>query len=160
VTAEECGISWASHFTNDTAAVRKAAAALQWPGRTTLTSLALAEANNELIQGRDGVKSVVVVITDGKPMSPLRTGVAAAELKKGARLVWMPVGQGVKSSIGDMKHWASVPWQDNVLEIDTFSALDTPRTINKMVSQFCAQLDFDTTTTTTAGQGQGQGQAR
>jgi len=160
VTAEECGISWASHFTNDTAAVRKAAKKLQWPGRTTLTSLALAEANSELIQGRDGVKSVVVVITDGKPMSPLRTGVAAAQLKKGARLVWIPVGQGVKSSIKDMKHWASVPWQDNVLEIDTFGALATPRTINKMVSQFCAQLDFDTTTTTTAGQGQGQGQAR
>jgi len=152
VTAEECGITWASHFTNDTAAVRKAAKKLQWPGRTTLTSLALAEANSELIQGRDGVKSVVVVITDGKPMSPLRTGVAAAQLKKGARLVWIPVGQGVKSSIKDMKHWASVPWQDNVLEIDTFGALATPRTINKMVSQFCTQLDF--------GKGKGKGKGK
>merc|ERR1719221_403551 len=156
VTAEECGITWASHYTNDTAAVRKAAAALKWPGRTTLTSYALAEARGELIQGRQDAKSVVVVITDGKPMSNLRTGVAAADLKKEARLVWMPVGQGVKSSIEHMKHWASAPWQDNVLEIDTFATLDTPKTINQMVSQFCSQLDFDTTTTSTAGQGQGQ----
>jgi len=156
VTAEECGITWASHFTNDTAAVKTASAALKWPGRTTLTSYALAEAKNELIQGRQDAKSVVVVITDGKPMSNLRTGVAAKDLKKLARLVWMPVGQGVKSSIKRMRRWATVPWQDNVLVIDTFATLDTPRTINQMVSQFCAQLDFGETTTTTVGQGQGQ----
>merc|ERR1712085_164356 len=38
---------------------------IQWPARSTLTSYALAEAKNELINGRSDAKSVVVVITDG-----------------------------------------------------------------------------------------------
>merc|ERR1712194_179444 len=154
VKAEDCGITWASRFTNDTNAVKKATAAMRWPGRSTLTSYALAEAKNELINGRADAKSVVVVITDGKPLSVLKTGVASEEIKKLARLVWIPVGQGVKSAVENMKGWASQPWQDNVLEIETFATLDTPGTINKMVSQFCAQLGSEAPTTTTAAQTQ------
>merc|ERR1712085_143811 len=92
VTAEECGITWASHLTNDTAQVSQAAAAMKWPARTTLTSYALAEVKNESINGRQDAKSVVVVITDGKPMSKVRTAKASEELKTLARVVWIPVG--------------------------------------------------------------------
>merc|ERR1712194_916673 len=125
---------------NDTKVVKKAAAALRWPGRSTLTSYSIANSWFELINGREDAKSVVVVITDGKPLSVLKTGVASEEIKKLARLVWIPVGQGVKSAVENMKGWASQPWQDNVLEIETLATLDTPGTINKMASQFCAQL--------------------
>jgi len=150
VTAEECGVVWESHLSSDVAEVKKTAEALKWPGRTTLTSYALAEAKNELINGRQDAKSVVVVITDGKPMSNLRTATAAEEIKKLARLVWIPVGMGVKSSIDNMKIWASQPWEDNLMIVDEFSMLDTPTTINNMVSQFCSQLLADEPTTTSA----------
>merc|ERR1712194_273145 len=141
VTAEACGIQFVSHFTTDTAAVAKLAAKMEWPSRSTLTSYALAEAKSELITGRRDAKSVVVVITDGKPLSKRKTKTASEELKKLSRLIWVPVGNGVKGTIKQMRRWATQPWQDNLLVVDSFSVLESPSTINKMVSEFCAQMD-------------------
>jgi hypothetical protein len=137
---EVCGIQWVKHMTSDIEEVEAATTHMAWPRRTTLTSLALAEAGTELRNGRQDAPSVVLVVTDGKPLSPLNTGKAAEELKKIARLIWVPVGQGVKDSIADMKKWASAPWENNLLEIDSFAALDTPNTINDMIAEFCTQL--------------------
>jgi len=136
-----CGVHWVSRLTGDLASVRKAIKKMSWPRRTTLTSLALAEINSNLINGRQDTNSVVVVITDGKPMSPIKTGNAATALKEHARLMWVPVGSAVKSSIADMKTWASQPWSDNVLEVPDFDTLDSPSTLNNMISGFCPQLE-------------------
>jgi len=77
-----------------------------------------------VIRGQDA-KSIVFVITDGKPMSPIKTKMASDELKRKGRLFYVPVGSGVESSIEDMKIWASKPWRDNILEVDTLAALKT-----------------------------------
>jgi hypothetical protein len=138
---EVCGVHWVKHMTGDIDDVETATAHMAWPRRTTLTSLALAEAGNELRNGRQDAPSVVMVITDGKPLSPLNTGKAAEDLKKMARLIWVPVGQGVKDSIAMMHMWASYPSEQNVLEIDSFAALDTPNTLNDLISGFCTQLE-------------------
>lgn len=137
---ETCGVKWVKHLTEDMGSLETAAEQMDWPRRTTLTSLALAEASSELLNGRQDAPSVVIVITDGRPLSPLNTKEASAALKDKARLIYVPVGTGVKSSIKDMREWASHPWENNVLEIDTFAALDTPNTINKMISEFCTQM--------------------
>jgi len=137
---EVCGVQWVKHLTPNVSQVESAAEDLAWPRRTTLTSLALAQAQSELIKGRQDANSVVVVITDGRPLSPVNTGKASEELKKISRLIWMPVGQGVKSSIENMKKWSSQPWENNLLEIDTFAALDTPGTINNMIAEFCPDI--------------------
>jgi len=138
---EDCGMRWVNHLTSDLKEVEQNVRKMKWPRRTTLTSLALAESGAEIIYGRPDAKSVVVVITDGKPMSPIKTGTASDDLKKKARLMYVPVGSGVKSSIANMKIWASKPWRDNVLEVDTFAALKTPTTLNNMISGFCPQLE-------------------
>merc|ERR1719433_753398 len=138
---DTCGVHWVSRLTGDIASVRAGIKAMSWPRRTTLTSLALAEINSNLIEGRQDANSVVVVITDGKPMSPIKTGNAATALKEHARLMWVPVGKGVKGSIESMKRWASQPWSDNVLVVDDFESLDSPSTINNMISGFCPQLE-------------------
>lgn len=137
----DCGMRWVDHLTPNLDQVYRDVQNMNWPRRTTLTSLALAETGAEIIYGRPDAKSVVVVITDGKPMSPIKTGMAADELKKKARLMWVPVGKGVKSSIEDMKRWASKPARDNVLVVDTFASLKTPTTLNNMISGFCPQLE-------------------
>lgn len=137
---EVCGITWVKRLTKDISELETAAEKLQWPKRSTLTSLALAEAGSELVNGRQDSPSVVIVITDGKPLSPLNTGEASEDLKTKSRLIWVPVGQAVKDSIEDMKKWASHPWEDNVVEIDTFASLGTPQTVNTLISQFCTQL--------------------
>merc|ERR1719220_183880 len=138
---EDCGMRWVDHLTPNLDLVEQNVKAMKWPRRTTLTSLALAEAGAEIIYGRQDAQSVVVIITDGKPMSPIKTGQAADELKRKARLMWVPVGKGVKSSIESMKTWASKPWQDNVLVVETFAALKTPTTLNNMIYGFCNQLE-------------------
>merc|ERR1719210_1673320 len=138
---QDCGIHWVEHMTTNISKVVNSIKQMDWPKRTTLTSLALAEVNSALIKGRQDAKSVVVVITDGRPMSPIKTGNSADKLKRSARLMWVPVGAGVKASIEDMKIWASKPDRDNILEVDTFAALDTPATLNKMIAGFCPQVE-------------------
>jgi hypothetical protein len=137
---EDCGMHWVKHLTEDIEAVEMAAQELKWPGGSTLTSMALEEARSELINGRQDAQSVVVVITDGKPLFRTSTKQASAAVKEEARLIWVPVGTGVKSSVEQMKEWASQPWENNLLEVDTFASLDTPSTINQMISEFCTEL--------------------
>jgi len=134
---EKCGMYWISHMSANINKVLRKAGQMSWPKKTTLTSLALAEAKSELLQGRQDAPSVVVVITDGKPMSPIKTGHASSEIKETARLMYIPVGKGIKKTIPKMKKWSSKPPQDNVLTIDTFSALAAPSTLNEMISGFC-----------------------
>lgn len=140
-SAEVCGVRWVTHLNSNMVSTLEDVKALEWPKRTTLTSLALLEAKDELKQGRPEASSVVVVITDGKPMSPLKTGFAAMEVKDSARLVFVPVGQKIKKIMPNLKEWASQPWQDNILEIDTFSILNAPATMNGLISEFCPQVN-------------------
>lgn len=137
----DCGIHWVEHLTENVSDITKKLENVDWPRRTTLTSLALAEVGSALIKGRQDAQSIVVIVTDGKPMSPIKTGQAADKLKRSARLIWAPVGSAVKASIEDMKVWASKPARDNVIEIDTFAALDTPAMLNKVIAGFCPQIE-------------------
>merc|ERR1711937_304498 len=71
---EDCGIEWVtgdknSKFEEKTADVVKAIEDLDWPAATTLTSVALETVNDALTYGRKDAASVVVVITDGRPMN-------------------------------------------------------------------------------------------
>jgi len=132
-----CGMFWIDHFTQDTKALSQKVSAMKWPRRTTLTSYALSEAKAELTSGRPDAQSVVVVITDGKPMSPLKTASASKDVKNEARLIYIPVGRGIKSTIPKLKKWASKPAQDNVMTVDSFSSLTTPKVLNRFISGFC-----------------------
>jgi len=132
-----CGVYWIDHFTTDVRALVQKANKMRWPGRTTLTSYALSEAKAEILQGRPDAQTIVTVITDGKPMSPIKTGSASGDIKEQARLIFIPVGKGVKKTIPLMKEWSSRPPQDNVVTIDSFATLATPAVLNKMISGFC-----------------------
>ena len=82
---------------------------------------------SELLQGRQDAQSVVVVITDGKPMSPSKTGKASADIKQTAQLIYIPVNKGVASTVDQMKVWSNKPHEDNVVVIDSFFELSTPK---------------------------------
>merc|ERR1719327_767173 len=64
-----------SHFTKDLKKVKNLITGLNWPRGSTLTSLALTTAKAELALGRKDARSVVVVITDGRPLSYRNTGI-------------------------------------------------------------------------------------
>jgi hypothetical protein len=136
---KDCGIRWVKHFTNDTLATAKEVEALKFPRATTMTSVALAEASSELINGREDASSIVVVITDGKPMSHERTMAAAHALMAKARIIWVPVGEGAPLEL--IEDLASLPKKENMIPIDSFEKLGWPYFVNKLISQSCPLLE-------------------
>mmetsp|Transcript_10556 Transcript_10556/g.32904 ORF Transcript_10556/g.32904 Transcript_10556/m.32904 type:complete len:974 (-) Transcript_10556:49-2970(-) len=132
---EDCKIIWVSHFTTDAVTLAANVGKLNWPKATTLTSAALASARAELRSGRAGAQSVVIVVTDGKPMNPRKTGQAALELREKARLIWVPVTR--YAPLREIESWASRPVADNVLVLNHFADLAKVETVNRIIADAC-----------------------
>jgi len=137
----DCKIKTITHFSADMADVKKKISALAFPKGSTLTSLALMRAKAELQLGRKDAKSVVVVITDGRPLSYGRTARAARSVRKAARLVWVPVTRS--APLRQVKRWATRRWQENVVVVRDFKELETPDTVNHVVANICPSHSGD-----------------
>lgn len=131
----QCGIQWVSHYTNDMGELASDISNLDWPASTTLTSVALGQAESELINGRQDANAVVIVITDGKPMNEVSTIDAAKQLQEKARVIWVPVGGGAPTGL--INEVASKPTTDHIVEINSFWAMDQPHFLNKVISDAC-----------------------
>merc|ERR1719436_1442451 len=101
---------------------------LQWPQAGSLTPVALSAAGAELQQGRRSAQSVVIVLTDGRPMSPRRTRQAAMRLRQRSRLMWVPVVN--YGPINELETWASRPLRENLLIVRDFATLSKAETID------------------------------
>jgi hypothetical protein len=137
-TPENCGTTWVEHFQTGAAKISALATkvgALEWPAKTTMTSVALAAAENELRNGRSDAQSLVIVVTDGRPMSGRRTYQAARSLREKARLMWVPVGRNVP--IRFLKQCASAPVRDNMVIVKDFNAMKEPKVINDIIADAC-----------------------
>jgi len=104
----------------------------------TYTSTALNTARSELSLGRDDAQSVVIIITDGRPMSTRRTRIAARELRNQARLMWVPVTRWAPTS--QMRRWASNPKQDNFLALQSFDDLEDPEKLDLIIADVCPHV--------------------
>lgn len=134
-----CKIIWASHFTTDTEGLARDMDRLIWPKATTLTSAALATAESELRVGRADAQAVVLVLTDGAPMNKRKTFQASQNLRKKARVIWVPVTPN--APLQDIKEWASRPVADNVAPIATFEELVQPSNINRIIADACPVVE-------------------
>jgi len=130
-----CNIKMVTHFTDDMKKVKNLINGLTWPRGSTLTSLALLTAKAELALGRKSARSNVVVFTDGRPLSYRQTGVASRIVRKVARLVWVPVTR--YAPLKSIKKWATRRWQENVVRVPTFKALEKPDVIDHIVANIC-----------------------
>jgi len=130
-----CGIKTITHFTKDLKKVKTLITGLTWPRGSTLTSLALLTAKAELALGRKNAHSNVIVFTDGRPLSYRKTTMAAASLRKSARLVWVPVTK--YAPLAMIKRWATRRWQENVVKVKSFKALEKPAVITRIVANIC-----------------------
>jgi len=139
VDMEACKIKTVSHFTDDLKKVKQLITGLDWPQGSTLTSLALMTAKAELALGRKDAQSAVIVYTDGRPMSFRRTGIASRVVRKSARLLWVPVTK--YAPLKYIKKWATRRWQENVVKVDSFGALEKPETITHIVANLCPKYD-------------------
>jgi len=108
---------------------------MEYPAGTTLTSLALQFAMNELSQGRQDSESVVIVITDGVPQNTELTSSMSMRLKERARLMWIPVTW--HAPVEDMEKWASEPVATNVVVVEDFEQLAATDTVNTIVANMC-----------------------
>jgi len=139
VDPEKCGIKTVTHFTEDIKKVKQLVLGLEWPKGSTLTSLALMTAKAELSLGRKSSPSVVIAITDGRPLSYRKTYLAAKEVRKSARLVWVPVTK--YAPLKHIKKWATRRWQENVVPVKSFKHLGEATTVTHIIANICPQED-------------------
>jgi hypothetical protein len=136
---EECGIKTVTHYTNDLDKIDQLVTALEWPMGSTLTSLALATAEAEMTLGRADVHTIVVVITDGRPLSYRKTELASRTLRKKARLMWVPVTKF--APLKYIKKWATRRWEENVVKVDDFDALEKPDVVTHIIADMCPEKE-------------------
>jgi len=131
-----CGMKLVTHFTKDLPMVKKLIGGLTWPRGSTLTSLALMTAKAELGLGRKSAHSNVVVFTDGRPISYRKTAIASMQVRKSARLLWVPVTKYAPRK--QIKKWATRNWKENVVFVRTFKELEKGAdVITHIVANIC-----------------------
>jgi Mg-chelatase subunit ChlD len=137
--ATVCKITTVTHFNSALATVKSDIQNMVWPEGSTLTSVALMAAKAELTLGRSDAHSIIIVFTDGRPLSKRKTYQAALEVRKEARLVWVPVTS--YAPLSDIKQWATRRWQENVVVVKTFEDLEEPEVVTRIIANICpAQL--------------------
>jgi len=132
---DQCGIKQVTHFTSDLDKVDNLVTQLNWPQGSTLTSLALLTAKSEMTLGRGDIHTVVVVLTDGRPLSYRKTGEAAREVRKRARLVWVPITRF--APLEQIKAWATRRWKENVVVVKDFATLEKPEVVTHIIADIC-----------------------
>merc|ERR1719480_778554 len=104
---------------------------LDWPASTTMTSLALTQAETELFNGRDDAESVVILITDGWSMSRKNTNSAAEQLRKSAKVLYVAAGNSAPLDI--IREMASYPQDDHIIQAHSLWSLSQPAILNKII---------------------------
>jgi hypothetical protein len=137
--AEDCKIKTVTHFTTDMNAVKIKINDLTWPQGSTLTSLALMTAKYELPYGRQDSKSVIVVFTDGRPLSYRKTWQASRVVRKTSRLVWVPVTE--YAPLKFLKMCATRRWQENLVQVNSFEEFEEPSVTTQLIADICPDKD-------------------
>jgi hypothetical protein len=135
VSLETCGIKTVTHYTDDLDKIDQLVTGLDWPSGSTLTSLALMTAKAEMALGRADVHTIVVVFTDGRPLSFRKTELASRTIRKAARLVWVPVTK--YAPLKQVKHWATRRWEENVIPVSDFKELHEPAVVTHIIADIC-----------------------
>jgi len=150
-----CGIKIITHFTDDMKKVKALVVGLEWPKGSTLTSLALLTAKAELALGRKNAHSNVIVFTDGRPLSYRKTQLASDLVRKSARLVWVPVTKF--APLKQIKKWATRRWQENVVQVKSFKALEKPDVVTHIIADICPKKNPKVKFAMEAMEGEGMG---
>lgn len=131
-------VTTVTHFTKEFDDVKTAIDGMTFPQSYTKTGKALDVARGELALGRADANSIVIVLTDGRPMSTRYTGKAARKLRKFSRLLWVPVTRW--APLSDIKTWASRPRKDNIVPMSSFDELDEPSSIDEIIADSCKHV--------------------
>jgi hypothetical protein len=132
---KDCHVTIAQHFTTDMEKAKETVNKLEYKVGSKLLSLALMAVKSELPLGRPDARTIVIVFMDGEPLSYRKTLVTSQEIRKKARLLYIPV---VKfSPLKDIKTWASRRWQENIVTVDEAADLAKPETGTHIIADIC-----------------------
>lgn len=90
--------------------------------------------------GRKGAQSAILVITDGKPSFQFQTHELVEQLDdKNVQRFFIVVHENGGEELDQMKKWASVPWETNLIHIPGLEVLaaDLGVWVQKAVVMFC-----------------------
>jgi len=100
----------------DATEVKEKVAAMQWGGAATNLAAGLSTALNVLTAGgRTDAPSLVIVISDGVPNSHEDVKIVANKVRRGARLVFVPIGED--ADLTTLGGWASYPPDQNLVPL-------------------------------------------
>jgi hypothetical protein len=97
-------------------------------------------AKAEFMNGRKTATPVVVMFTDGRPLSYGKTYIASLMVRKVARLMWVPVTKFAPLKF--IKHCATRRWQENVVPVTDFKKLsdNAAEVVTHIVADMCPDL--------------------
>jgi len=130
-----CKIKVVLHFEEDMKKVKNILNGLSFAPGTKLVSLGLLTAQAELTLGRPTAQSVVVVFTNGAPLSFRKTRLAAHILRKKARVLWVVTTKF--SPLKDIKTWSTRRWQENIVKVKDYKELANPNTVTHIIANIC-----------------------
>jgi hypothetical protein len=130
-----CRTKVVQHFDEDLKKTKNTLNGLSFAKGTKLVALALLTAKAELSLGRKTAQSVVIVFTDGQPLSFRKTKLASRSLRKKTRLHWVVTTKF--SPLKDIKKWASRRWQENIVKVSKYEKLAKPVTATHVLANIC-----------------------
>merc|ERR1719217_1101243 len=135
-----CKITLVQHFTEDMKKVKAKINGMSFTPGSKLLSLALMTVKAELALGRKTARTVVIVFIDGHPLSYRKTKLTSREIRKKARLVYVPT---VKfSPLASLKKWASRRWQENLVKVGEAKDLAKTETGTHIIANICPNGGF------------------
>lgn len=136
---QKCGITMVQSLTTDIDGTITKVKQLKFPRLSTYTAAALAMAKAELKLSRGDAKKVVLVMTDGVPISSWKTQRMARRVKRQARLMFGAIklrGRGLNL----MRRLATYPVSQNVMRIHSYKQLDKTATMNGLMRDLCGKV--------------------
>jgi len=134
----QCGIKEISHLTSDIPEVQRKLRETAFPRRSTLTSVALGLAEQEIKYGRAGAAPVVVVVTDGEPISIMQTVDAAHRLQSVAKVIWVAIGGD--SPVEMIEHIAQLPKHEHIIHVGSFYELRETEAFNALINDLTTKV--------------------
>jgi len=130
-----CKIKIAQQFTEDLKKVKGIINGLEYSPGSKLLSLGLMTVQSMFALGRATARTVVVVFIDGNPLSFRKTKLTSHEIRKKARLVYVPVTKF--SPLKDLKEWSSRRWQENIVSVKESKRWGWSSTSTHIVANIC-----------------------
>jgi hypothetical protein len=134
-TEKTCKVKIVSHFTNDKKKLKTLVTGLEMQKGMKLMALGFLAAKAEMALGRKKAQTAVIGYIDGPPLSERKTTLAAATLRKSARLLLVPTSKLAPLKL--LKKIVTRRWQENLVVVTSPKKLALPDQVTHIIANVC-----------------------